>query len=217
LLNQGHRLHCVAVSDAHGIHGAGVGGWRTYVRSSTDEPAGIDWKEISRNAKAGRSFVTTGPFLEVSTGDGTGPGGTTRAPAGVHLRVRVQCTDWIAIDRVQVLVNGRQPARLNFTRATHPTWFADGPVVFDRTLGVPLSEDAHLIVVAYGENSTLGVGFGTSAQAKWKPCAYHNPIYVDVDGDGWKPNGDTLGWELPVRRIDPEEVADLLERRAANP
>ena len=214
LLNQGHRLPCVAVSDAHGIHGAGVGGWRTYVRCSTDDPARVDWREIARNARSGRSFVTTGPFLEVVTEDGTGPGGTTRASAGVHLRVRVQCTDWIRIDRVQVLVNGRQPAKLNFTRASHPDAFRDGVVQFDRDIGVPLSQDAHLVVVALGEHSNLATGFGTSAQAAWKPCAYHNPIYVDIDGDGWQPNHDTLGWELPVRRIDPDEVRRLIDEHA---
>jgi hypothetical protein len=217
LLNQGHHLPCVAVSDAHGIHGAGVGGWRTYVRSTTDDPARVDWREIARNARAGRSFVTTGPFLEVSTEDGTGPGGTTRASAGVRLHVRVQCTDWIRIDRVQVLVNGRQPDRLNFTRATHPDAFRDGVVQFDRTIGVPLSQDAHVIVVAIGEQSNLATGFGTSAQANWNPCAYHNPIYVDIDGNGWQPNHDTLGWELPVRRIDPDQVRQMIADRAARP
>lgn len=211
LLNQGHRLPCVAVSDAHSVYGNGTGGWRTYVRSSTDDPARIDWKEISRHAKGGQSFVTTGPFLEVSTGDGAGPGTLVRAPAGVHLRVRVQCSDWLRIDRVQVLVNGRQPPKLNFTRATHPGFFQDGVVQFEKTLGVPLTEDAHLIVVAMGEQEDLRVGFGGSTQGRWKPCAYHNPIYVDVDGDGWRPNGDTLGWELPVRRIDPDEVRALLD------
>ena len=88
-------------------------------------------------------------------------------------------------------------------------------VQFERDLGVPLSEDAHLIVVAIGENSDLGIGFGSSPQAKWKPCAYHNPIYVDIDGDGWKPNGDTLDWELPVRRLEPNEVRQMLSDRAS--
>lgn len=211
LLNQGHRLTCVAVSDAHGIYGNGVGGWRTYVRSSKDRPADLAWSELSRNAKAGRTFVTTGPFLEVTTEDGTGPGGTTRANAGVHLHVKVQCTDWVRIDRVQVLVNGRPAPKLNFTRAQHPQAFKDGVVQFERDLGVPLSEDAHLIVVAVGEQADLKVGYGTSEQAKLRPIAYHNPIFVDVDGNGWRPNGDTLGWELPVRRVDPEEVRALIE------
>lgn len=220
LLNQGHRLTCIAVSDAHAVHGTGAGGWRTYLPSRTDDPARIDWRELSRNAKAGRAMVTTGPFLEVTADDGTGPGGTVRAHAGVRLKVRVQCTDWIRIDRVQVLVNGRPLPRLNFTRESHPGAFREGVVQFERDIGVPLTEDAHLIVVAVGEHADLRTGFGSSRQARLKPCAYHHPIFVDVDGQGWKPSGDTLGWELPVRRLDLDEVRALLEAheaRAARP
>ena len=65
--------------------------------------------------------------------DGTGPGDTTRAVGGsVKLAVRVQCTDWIDIDRVQVLVNGRARPELNFTRAANPKMFKDGVVKFDK-------------------------------------------------------------------------------------
>ena len=31
-----------------------------------------------------------------------------------------------------------------------------------------------------------------------RPVAVSNPIFVDVDGGGFKPNGDPLG-ELPVK------------------
>ncbi len=217
LLNQGHRLVCVAVSDAHGVHDSGVGGWRTYVASSEDDPGRIDWRQISRNAKAGRVIVTTGPFLEVTTTDGAGIGGATRCDGVVGLRVRVQCADWLDIDRVQVLVNGRQRVNLNFTRRTHPDWFGSGVVKFDRELRVNLTRDALLMVVACGEGSDLRTGFGTSAPGAWRPCAYHQPIEVDVDGGGFSASGDTLGWELPVRRIDVDEVKRRIVRDGLGP
>lgn len=213
LLNKGHRYVGVAVCDAHSVYGNGTGGWRMYMPSASDEPAKIDWRENVRHAKEGRSYLTTGPFLQVQTDDGTLPGGTVRATGGVKLKVRVQCTDWIDIDRVQVLVNGRAEPKLNFTRATHPTWFANGVVKFDRVIDVPLSEDAHLIVVAAGENFDLKTGYGTSAQAKIKPIAYHNPIWADVDGGGFKPNGDTLGFPLTTK-VSLDEARALLERHA---
>jgi hypothetical protein len=210
LLNRGHRYSAVAVCDAHSVYGNGVGGWRSYLPSSSDEPAKIDWQENSRHAKAGRILLTTGPFLQVETEDGVQPGGTARAIGAVRLKVKVQCTDWIDIDRVQVLVNGRQRADVNFTRKSHPQFFSDGVVKFDRTIEVPLSEDSHLIVVAYGENFDLKTGYGTSAQSKIKPCAYNNPIYVDVDGGGFTPNGDTLGFALPVKKISVAEARKIL-------
>src|SRR4029078_439393 len=132
----------------------------------------IDWRENVRHAKAGHSYLTSGPFLLVTTDSGAGPGETTRTSgAGVKLKVKVQCTDWIDIDRVQVLVNGRARPELNFTRATHPGMFMNGAVKFSKWIDVPRSEDAHLIVVAMGEKSDLSTGYGTSGQAKMHPCA----------------------------------------------
>ena len=198
LLNQGRKVYCVAVSDAHSVFGNGVGGWRTYVPSSTDTPLEIDYREIVRNAKAGRMLITNGPYLEVELDDGTLPGGSTVAAGTVQLDVRVQCTDWIDVDRVQVLVNGAPLPELDFRRESHPDRFADGVVKFEGTLPVTLAEDAHLIVVAWGEGHDLTIGYGESWQSGMHPCAYTNPIFVDVDGRGFEANGDTLGHPLVV-------------------
>jgi hypothetical protein len=212
LLNKGMKIWGIAVSDAHHVHGNGVGGWRTYVRSSTDEPDKIDWNEISRRSKAGQMILTTGPYMEVQTGDGVLPGGHARANDEIDLKVRVQCASWIDIDRIQVLVNGRAESSLNFTRQSHPKWFAEGVVKFERSIRVPLDEDAHLVVVAYGENFDLKKGYGSSAQASIRPCAYNNPIFVDIDGNGFMPNGDTLGFPLPAGRISVAEAKALLAK-----
>ncbi len=218
MLNRGHRYAAMAVNDAHSVHGNGVGGWRMYIPSKSDHPSEIDWRENARHAKAGHSYLTTGPFLQVRTEDGAGPGDTTRAAgAGVKLKVRVQCTDWIDIDRVQVLVNGRGRPQLNFTRAANPMMFKDGVVKFDETIDVPLSEDSHLIVVATGEKSDLSIGYGTSPQAKMHPLAYHNPIFIDVDGHGFTPNGDTLGFPLPVAKMTVEEARRQIQQATLTP
>ena len=210
MLNRGLKTWGIAVSDAHTVHGNGVGGWRTYVRCSTDEPSEIDWREISRRSKAGQMILTTGPYLEVETADGVLPGGHARANDEVQLKVRVQCSSWIDVDRIQVLVNGRAEPSLNFTRKSHPHLFADEVVKFEKVLRIPLQEDAHLVVVAYGENFDLKTGYGSSAQASINPCAYNNPIFVDLDGDGFTPNGDTLGFPLPSGRISVTAAKALL-------
>ena len=202
----------VGVADAHTVYDNGVGGWHVYLPSSTDAPKDLNWSELSPHAKAGHMLLTNGPFMTVTTPDGKGPGDDTRGSGGTTLKVKVQGTDWIGIDRVQVLVNGRQEPSLNFTKASHPNMFKDGAVKFDEAIAVPLQQDAHLIVVAMGEGSTLVGGFGTSSQGKMHPCCYNNPIYVDVDGNGFKASGDNLGFDLPTARITADAAKASLIR-----
>ena len=216
MLNQGLRTRAIAVADAHSVYGNGVGGWRTYVPSSTDAPGKIDPSEIVRNAKDGRLMLTTGPYLEV-TANGVRAGSEIPASSGkVKLKVKVQCTDWVDINRVQVLVNGRQAPEYNFTRKSHPDFFGEGIVKFERDIEVRLAGDAHLVVVAMGEGQDLRTGYGTSTNARLQPCAYINPIWVDVDGKGFQPNGDTLDWPLPVGKPSADKLESMLEARKAS-
>jgi len=210
LLNHGHRLIATAVADAHAVYGNGVGGWRVWLPSTTDDPAKVDWREMSRSAKAGRGILSTGPFMTV-TANGQPTGSEIKSGGQpVVLKVKVTCTDWLDIDRVQVLVNGRHPKELNFTRSSHPDWFGSGLVKFDREIPVTLNDDAHLIVCAINSAGDLKTWFGTSPQAKLKPQAWHNPFYVDVNGDGFKANGDTLGYDIPTTRMTVEEAQRIL-------
>jgi len=68
------------------------------------------------------------------------------------------------------------------------------------------------MVVVLDEDGNSAIGFGTSDYAKMRPCAYNNPIYVDVDGSGFKPNGDTLGFELPGVGTKLEKAREQLQR-----
>ena len=213
MLNQGYRTRAIAVADAHSVYGNGVGGWRTYVTSRTDEPGKIDPKEIIHNAKHGQLMLTTGPYLEVRA-NGAIAGRDISIPSGkVKLKVKVQCTDWIDIDRVQVLVNGKQVPEYNFTRESHPKFFGSGVVKFDQDFTVNLKGDAHIIVVAMGENHDLKTGYGTSTNSPLKPCAYINPIWIDVDGNGFQPNMDTLGWPLPTGKQSVEKFKAMLKEK----
>lgn len=198
LLNQGRNVWCVAVSDAHGVFSSPAGDWRTYVPSSTDQPERIDHREIIRNSKAGRMMISNGPFLQVETADGMPIGSRVVSEGFIDLQVKVQTANWLDVDRVQVLVNGRQHPDYNYTRSKDPSKFKERPLVFEETIRVNLQEDAHLIVVATGEESDLSKGWGRAGPASMHPVAYNNPIFVDVDGQGFKPNGDNLGHPLLV-------------------
>lgn len=193
LLNQGIRIPGVANTDAHYcVHDSGR--LRNWIRASTDDPAKIDELEIVRQTKRGRVIMSNGPFLEVAL-DGAGPGETLEARRAI-LKVRVQCPNWLDVDRAQVLVNGRPLPAYDFRRG-RAEGFRDGVVKFEAEIPMEFTEDAHVIVVAVGESSTCGPVMGQNTDA---PTAISNPIWVDVDGGGVAPNGDTLGAPLPTKR-----------------
>lgn len=205
LLNQGHRIPGVVNTDAHyNIHGSG---WlRIYLESPTDDPAKLTTDDVVHAAEHGHIVMTNGPYLEVraTTNDGKqavsdGPGGDlVAADRKVKLKIRVQCPNWLDVDRVQVFVNGRPMPKLNFTRKDNPDAFQNGVVKFERELDLKLEADAHLIVATIGDGFSLGHVMGPD-RGKDKPVAVSNPIYIDLDGKGFTPNKDTLGAPLPVK------------------
>jgi hypothetical protein len=204
MLNLGYRVPGVVNTDAHyNFHGSG---WlRNYIRSPTDDPAEIQVADIVRASERGEIVMTNGPFLEVTARTGedeteTHPGGHLAAVDNeVVLDVRVQCPNWFDIDRVQVFVNGRPNASLNFTRRENGNLFSRDVVRFEHTIPVQLETDAHLIVATIGEQSQLGLVMGPD-HAESRPVAVANPIFVDIDGDGFTPNGDLL--DLPIPHQD---------------
>jgi hypothetical protein len=200
MLNLGYRITGVVNTDAHyNFHGSG---WiRNYVRSSSDSPSEIKTMEMVHHSEQGHVVMTTGPYLEFAASSGdqvVGPGDDlTAANGSVNATIRVQCPNWIDINRVQILVNGRLDDRYNFTRRQHPDMFHDGVVKFDESINIELANDAHLIVVAAGEGLQLGPVMGAD-RGQQTPIAVSNPVYVDRDGGGFKANGDRLGVPLHI-------------------
>lgn len=209
LLNQGFRIPGVVNTDAHyNYHGSG---WlRNWIQSPTDDPAAIQPLDIVHAAEQGRVIVSNGPYLEVSLkesgkGESVTAGQDLKAPSGkVALHVRARCPNWLDIDRVFVLINGRIHTQHDYRRDQHADAFRSGVVKFERDLELTLDGDAHIIVVAAGEKEHLGSVMGPDA-GKARPAALSNPIFVDVDGNGFRANGDTLDAELPVKYEPPKK------------
>ena len=125
MLNQGDRIYGTANSDAHAT-GFNNGSIFTYMKSEHRRP------RPARSPRAGPGrrrpammVMSNGPFLDVAL-DGVPPGGDVSLVGAATLKVNVRCADWIDIDRVQVLVNGRPDPALNFTRARASAGFPVG-------------------------------------------------------------------------------------------
>ena len=210
LLNQGFRFPGVVNTDAHdNFHG--TGSVRNWIQSSTDDPAAVKPLDVVSMTRQGRLIMSNGPFLEVQLQEA---GKSETVTAGqdlvaqsgkLQLHVKVQTPNWFDIDHVFVLINGQLAESLDFTREKHPERFAkSGVVKFDQQLDIMLPVDAHVIVVAAGENSTLKRVMG-DMWGHSRPVAVSNPMFVDTNGDGFVPNRDTLGYPLP-RKFTPRKL-----------
>lgn len=81
------------------------------------------------------------------------------------MHVKAQCPNWIDLDRMFVLVNGRIHPQHNYFREQHPDIFRSGNVKIDRKLDLTLERDAHIIVVVGDLGSDLSRILG-SPEAK---------------------------------------------------
>ncbi len=204
LLNQGFRIYGVVNTDSHyNFHGSG--GLRIWVRSSQDLPGRIRMEEMRENARNGRLIMSNGPFLEVearSTGEQPAsalPGEDLSVNNGeVELTISVQTANWCDVDRVIVLVNGKASSEVTWTREANPDMFKQETLKFRHTVKTKLGADAHIVVITGHSTQTLGDVVGPD-WGRQHPAAVSNPIFIDVDGDGFEANRDTLGAPLPVK------------------
>ncbi|MFN9720005.1 MAG: CehA/McbA family metallohydrolase [Planctomycetota bacterium] len=210
LLNQGFRIYGVVNTDCHyNFHGSG--GLRLWLKSSTDDPRMVTSDEMRDSARGGQILMSNGPYLEATFAE---DGSEMTVVSGqdlmakskkVSAKLRVQCPNWLDVDTVFVLVNGRRHPGLEWTRESHPDKFTSGKddiIRFDQTVTVDLKEDAHLIVVAGHRTQLIGDLMGP-LWGNQHPTAVTNPVFVDLDGDGFSPNRDTLDFPLPVKFAAP--------------
>jgi len=176
LLNHGETIMAVGSSDSHTV-GHPVGEGRTYIQSSTDDPAALDVDECCRNIVAGRSSVSLGIFCEVTVNGNYRMGDLAPAPDGrIQVQLRVAAPSWIRPQRAQLFVNGQLTREV--TLDTKPGVPTDVELPLSTLL--EFKNDAWLVCAVMGEpmsepywpmtnNYTLGAT---------------NPVFIDRDGDG---------------------------------
>lgn len=190
MLNQGDRIFGTTTSDSHNV-GPSSGALFVYVFTPQDTPRSINVENIAKNAKAGHMIMSNGPFLKVDI-NGHLPGVEITKEGALKINIEVFGNNENSIDRIQLLINGKQNSKYNFKVTTHPELFKDDSVKFRHSLLLELEEDANIIVVATGKKTKLSLN-------NEKPSiAISNPFFIDTDNNGFVPNEDTLGEPLPV-------------------
>ena len=201
LLNQGRSVCALGNSDSHERNG-GTGYPRNFLFVGKDDPSSVSASEV-RDAIAGqRVTVSNGPFVTADVNGAKAMGKaqpvTLDRAAFAMLNVRIQAPSWINVATLEVYENGR-PLSLVRTGAgaleavaagtsgavySMPIQPEDGTgaVRFSGAVKITPMRDSWYVVVVRG-TGTLSPVAGTV------PYAYTNPIYVDVNGDGWTPVG----------------------------
>jgi hypothetical protein len=174
LLNRGEHVAGVASSDSHTVAGV-VGMGRTYVVSTSDDPAALDVEQCCRDLAAGHSSISMGIFAHAELAGRTS--GELVAALGANelgLDLRVASASWIHPQRAVVFVDGTPAATLEIP-------VRDGPTDVRLVHKIPVPpHDAWVVCVVTGP----GIGGRFWPQVNDYTLAATNPIRIDVDGDG---------------------------------
>lgn len=161
-LNCGYRLPALGGTDKMSA-GVPVGAVRSYARVDPDAPPSFEsWAAAVR---AGRTFVTSGPVIELSV-DGHGPGDVLTLPSSggrleVHVRVRAAQP---VIGSAEVVVNGRVAAIVESPGATD-----------DLTLRASIDVSSGAWIAARSRSDhVINSVFSTSM------ASHTSPVYVEV-------------------------------------
>ncbi len=172
LLNDGLALTATGNSDSHKIVFQEAGRPRNYVRVGTDDPASVRTDDVVAAVRAHRVAVSHGPVVRllVSGRDAIGDE-ITRHDKRLDVRVQVDAAPWVRVDRVDVIVNGAVSATTEVPNSRDVRRL-------DRTFSLGIDRDSWIVVLAEGSR------FDAPARLRrdLPPCAFTNPIWVDVDG-----------------------------------
>ncbi|MCA9538639.1 MAG: CehA/McbA family metallohydrolase [Myxococcales bacterium] len=210
LLNLGYRTVGMGTSDSHDASDH-TGYGRSYLYVGTDDPSMLTPGDIVDAIQSHRVLMSNGPFMEFTV-DGHPMGSELKAGGDgkVSVRIDAQAAPWMDVNHGYLYVNGeiaeRFPVEMEngrFIYETQLTLPADGWIVAEiggdaslfpviRPVDVPpvLLQDAFSSIA--GPLGLGGSAFGDLEPSRVGPfaaLAITNPIWVDVDGNGFEPPG----------------------------
>ena len=168
LLNAGFRLAAAGGSDTFSdtSRDPPLGTGRTYVRLPADDGP----EEWALGLRAGHSFATNGPLLELDV-DGHGMGEEIGRPGPAVLPVRARAVSAVPMERLAILVNGAVWRETGGDPAADPV--AGSPFELEISGALELTESAWIAVRAEGPRSHW-----TTDSSLF---AHSSPVYALVD------------------------------------
>jgi hypothetical protein len=234
MLDRGHRATGMGTSDTHAMLGHEPGYARTllFVGAGKDTPGGYSRDDVVKAIRANRAITTNAPFVEVTTG--TAQIGDTVVGGSHSFTVTVRAPSWAKVDTLTLYSNSvviGQPITIpanqgtdfihtfNFSPAqdawvvAEVTGTSNMFPVLSPTEFPPL--DATVIIQALSvglDLSTLPIASSLKPNRVHQstPYAITNPIWIDIDGNGWTPPKSPL----PMKRKSPDKPAVLPDVRS---
>jgi hypothetical protein len=206
-LNCGYRVPVLGGTDKMSAE-MPVGAIRTYARLDPGTaPTFATWADAVR---AGRTFATSGPSLELSV-EGHEPGDVIALPTGGgHLEVRVRARAAAPIiDSVDIVVNGRVAARKEAPAATE-----------ELTLDARISVEAGAWIAARSlSHHEIHSAYNTSMAAHTSPVyveVVDRPLFVPADASAiLEVIEGTVRWLQTMAAVAEPAVRDRMVRRIA--
>lgn len=183
LLNCGFRMR-VSAGTASGVHPVPLGFGRVYVHL----PDGFDYDQWIAGLDEGRTFVTTGPMLDVQF-NGLPPGHTFRLDSSASARVHLTGTaeSMHPLGRIEIVKNGKPFQVLSPSNAEK----ASGGYASDIDCVVDLDSSSWLAVRCFEAHPDNRVRF-----------AHTNPVFVDIAGKPLRPRRAEVSYL--IRRMEEE-------------
>jgi hypothetical protein len=198
LVKQGFHKTATAVSDSHRLVMENAGFGRSFVASSTDDPAAINEDELTANVKDMNLVGTSGPFIRFSVEDDNlvdKQMGETAVSTGnkVVVKIRVEAAPWIPVEEVRIYRN----CELMETRAIQSSKVVGKVLRFNRALPLEgIDADSFITVEASVKIDDEGDPVTPSLLETVQtiepgvvPLGFTNPVFVDRDGNGYEPPG----------------------------
>jgi hypothetical protein len=188
VLNCGFRVPAAAGTDCflNRIPSAPPGWGRCYVRLNN----GLEYTAWIEGQRAGRSFISNGPMLELTVGD-SAPGDTIKLPAPRIVRVRARGWSQSPLEKLELIYNGSVAA--------------NGRLSADK---LELSLDQELQLDRTGWVAARVSGPPTPDFALGAQQAHANPVHIELAGSKLDSKADAEFFLTWIDRLE----ADLKRR-----